>query len=91
MKPAYTILGSVWYTPPITNIIFDGMFGIGQHLSVGVVAIKSSDNKWKAYLGYGVTGEQWKDEQHIATNGVKITKAVACATFPKLDPKRFIF
>lgn len=77
----YEILGSDWYT--------------GQQFggAIGFVAIKSGPDldKWKCYAGIGFGGDQSIDEQMIAGQGAKVTKAVACAHFPALDPDKFVY
>lgn len=75
------ILGSVWYTAQ--------QFGG----SIGFVAIKSGPDldKWKVYVGIGFGGLESVDEQMIAGSGAKVTKAVALAHFPDLDPEKFVY
>lgn len=86
------ILNSDWFTPPLVGTLYDALTGISSGLSIGIVAIETNQGKtWKAYIGYGITGDQEKDEQIIALNGAKISKELACATFPKLNPKTFVF
>lgn len=87
----YKILGSDWFTPPLVGILFDALTGISENICIGVVAIETGDGKWKAYIGYGVTGDKEKDEQSIAANGVKlIPKSIAVAHFPALNPEDFV-
>jgi hypothetical protein len=86
----YEILGGVWYTPPIVDIVTDAKVG-GAPLCVGVVAIKTHGG-WKCYLGFGGKDvPEELDAQFIAGNGVKVSKEVACAHFPNLKPEEFIF
>lgn len=92
---SYKILGADWYTPPLVGILFDALTGISENLSVGIVAIESGPPakdgtiSWKAYLGYGTSGDEKQDQQSIAANGVKVTKEVASATFPQLPLEGF--
>lgn len=95
----YEILGSVWYTPPVVNLMDDALFKTTAELvlSIGVVAIKTeapvpSAYAWKVYIGYGIHGDDQKaDEQHIAANGMPINdKYVACAYFPQLPVSGYV-
>ena len=90
----YRVLGSVWYTPPLPGFDAIDMLATGAPaINVGIVAIASgSDGKrWKCYLGLASgDGGRLDDEQVVATNGVKVSKDVACAHFPQLSPEEFI-
>jgi hypothetical protein len=92
---SYKILGSSWHTPPTNGVILAPGIGYNNNLCIGVVAIESGPPQkdgtlnWKAYIGYGVTGEQAPDEQRIAANGSKLIKDVAIAYFPELPIEGF--
>jgi hypothetical protein len=89
---SYKILASDWFTPPLVGILYDALTGISENLCIGVVAIETGTGDWKAYIGYGTTGDQKRDEQSIAANGSKLVpKSIACAHFPSLDPERFVY
>lgn len=83
-----TILGATWYAPPMPAVtILDGP---PPHV-IGVVAIQNADPEktWKARIGYGLGDEESIDQQLIAKNGARLSKEVACAYFPDLDPHKF--
>ena len=88
------ILGAVWYTPPAPGI--DAATHAAMQLpafSVGVVAVGTGalQKQWKCYLGLGLGEDEEKETLNIAKYGVKVTKEVACAHFPNLDPAEFVF
>lgn len=86
----YKIIDSVWWTPPLVGILFDSLTGISENLAVGAVAIETQQGKkWKAYLGYGTSGDPERDAQSIAANGVKVSILQARGMFPMLDIERF--
>jgi len=67
----YKILGSKWHTS-----------GTGM---IGIVAIKSHEDIWKAYIGIAIGLNEKEDEQHIAKLGNKLNSRVASAYFPNFD------
>jgi hypothetical protein len=88
----YKIIAATWWTPPIVGLLYDALTGISSNLSVGAVAIETQQGKkWKAYLGYGTTGNEEIDQQSIAANGVKVSKSEAAGMFPELDIEDFVF
>ncbi len=75
------IIESYWYTA--------SQFGG----AIGFVAIKSGPDrdKWKVYAGIGYGVDTKIDESIIAGHGAKVTKEVALAHFPALDPDKFVY
>lgn len=89
----YKILGSVWYTPPAPGL--DAASHAILDLpswNIGVVAIASGPQKgnWKCYIGFASGRDEKMDEQSIASNGMPISKEVACAHFPHLPKGGFV-
>lgn len=56
---------------------------------VGAVAIKTIDNKWKAYIGSGDGFDEEYDIKSIAEYGRKLEKNIAIAMFSQLNPEQF--
>lgn len=75
----YKVIDSIWYTPMTKMAV------------IGVVAIETAEGKWKAYIGCGNGDNESNDAQRIAAQGSKVTKAMACAFFPQLDPEGFTY
>lgn len=93
----YKILKSYWYTPTFPGL--DPLEHVVAHLptiAVIFVAIETSEKKWKSYMGWHPVGPEATEEgeksveQLIARNGAKVSKEVACAHFPGLDPEGWI-
>lgn len=76
----YQIINSYWYT----GMQFGG--------AIGFVAIKSGPdgNNWKCYAGIGFGADEETDALMIAGQGAKVSREVACAHFPELDPEKFV-
>lgn len=56
---------------------------------IGIVAIQSGEDKWKAYIGSAFSGSQYEDEQFVAKLGKPTGKGIAVGAFPDLDPDKF--
>lgn len=80
------LLGAVWYTPRIPFVVLDGP---RSGLCVGFIAIEVEDG-WKCYMGYGLGVDERYDAERIAKTGAKVTKEVAVAHFPHLDPEKYV-
>lgn len=93
----YKVLGSVWYTPPFPGLDpLQHVISNKPSISIVVVAIASGPDRdgWKAYIGWVPFDSQAEDgqneaEQLVASNGAKMSKEVAFAHFPSLDPERY--
>ena len=72
------IIESTWHTVMCGKII-------------GVVAIRSYENTWKAYIGIASGFDEKMDEQAIARDGAKLSEKVAYAYFPSLDVENYTF
>lgn len=79
----YEVIDSFWYT----GFQFNGQ-------CIGFVAIKSGpgEGDWKCYVGIlDDPSDEVEDPQTICANGAKVTREVACAHFPHLDPDKYKF
>ena len=80
MSTRYHTLDSIWFTPAMQPII-------------GIVAIDSDGNGWKAYIGTLPNvnaNNKIEDEQYIAAHGVPLGRRLAIATFPQYNPEKFL-
>lgn len=77
----YHVINSYWYT--------------GQEFGgvIGFVAIRREHDseEWKVYCGVGWGVDPAIDSQMIAGGGAKVTREVALAHFPDLDPDKFVY
>ena len=53
------------------------LLGPGDAVVIKVCAVRGRDGDWAAYLGLAA----WRDE-HVITNGDKLSEAAAAAIFP---------
>ena len=53
--------------------------------TVGVVAVKTFEGGWKAYIGVGKGLDEDYDIMHVANHGAKLRKLEAMSFFPELD------
>ena len=72
---SYTILAPRWYNN------MDGC--------VGVVAIQTFEDEWKAYIGLASGFHQEMDEQHVAACGNGLAPEEAHGFFPYLDIEKY--
>lgn len=75
VKQNISIIGREWHTH--------------NNQCIGVIAIQSYKNQWKAYIGVGIGIDEEVDAYQIAILGSKLPKIVACAYFPHLDPEEW--
>lgn len=80
------VTDSIWFTPPMMPATFL------QGLCVGIVAVQvnESTGAWKAYLGYGRGSNEKRDAKSIASNGAKVTEAMARACFPQYEELKYM-
>lgn len=71
----YKILGSVWFNPG-TEVI-------------GIVAVETFTDQWKAYIGTAFGFDQKSDEQIIAAQGAGLHWDMAQGIFPHLDIRKY--
>lgn len=57
--------------------------------TVGVVLVKSSDGKKRAYIGVASRGTEEEDAERIADFGARLPYSIAVAVFPGLDVKEY--
>lgn len=87
----YNVLNSTTYTPPSPGTEI-WLPEAASPWYIMVVAIATGmRGKWKAYIGFANKETQEDGEQQVASNGVKISKEVACAHFPELPPEGFVY
>lgn len=87
----YDIIDSVWWSPPLNDLITDAITGASRNLQIGIVAIRSGpDGAWKCYIGHGTTGDQTQDELRVAEHGMPLgSAAAAVGFFPSQDIKKY--
>lgn len=71
----YEVLASKWFTS------VDGC--------IGVVAVETFTNEWKAYIGIADGYNQQGDEQHIAMYGSGLLPEEAHGFFPHLNIEKY--
>lgn len=71
----YKILSSLWWT----NV--DGC--------IGVVAVETFVDEWKAYIGIGFGYSQEGDEQRVAMLGCGLRPEQAHGFFPRFDIEKY--
>jgi len=82
----YKILGSRWFTNPSIALLFhrpdlDGV--------IGVVAVETHIDEWKAYIGVSYGHNRQTDEQNIARSGSGLSPKEAHGFFPCLDITKY--
>lgn len=73
--PDYKILDSVWFNP-------------GNRV-IGIVAVETFTDQWKAYIDTASGYNQKLDEQMIAARGAGLRWDMAHAIFPRLDIRKY--
>ncbi len=73
--PEYKVLGARWFTPRMDTI--------------GIVAVETFNDTWKAFLGTAAGHDQTFDEQFVASWGASLSPEEAHGFFPHLDIKAY--
>ena len=73
--PEYKILGARWFTPRMDTI--------------GIVAVETFNDTWKAFLGTAAGHDQKFDERFVASWGAGLSPEEAHGFFPHLDIKAY--
>lgn len=72
----YNIIRSTWYSP-------------GSGRVIGVVAIKSHGDSWRAFIDVVRGLDEHLDEQDVAKYGSPLSKKVAQGYFPELNIEEY--
>ena len=67
------------------NKVKASVWWLAQGYSVGVVAVESTKNKYKCYIGVAGKYNKKMDEIIIARNGARVEPDIAKAIFPKFN------
>jgi len=82
----YKILDSHWWTNgTLAHMVLD----FNTTACVGIIAVETYTDQWKAYIGVGYGRDKHIDEQNVARYGSSLSPEEAQGFFPNLDIEKY--